>query len=1233
MTTLSVGRRRNGANRSSGKYSIKDSHNRSGRDGGRGSGKGSGNDISRVSSEIRIDLVAFPEFEPGKVMQRIVAALALEAKASITQVSAAVALFDEGATVPFIARYRKEATGGLDDTQLRLLDDRLRYRRDLEARRAAVIRSVLEQGKLTDTLKSELLLADTLARLEDLYLPYKQKRRTKAMIAREAGLEPLALLLLMEPQHDPQVEALRYVGAMPKELEDVMPMPAAKVLLRTKVVAGKAVFASTGKSKTAFSKSVVVNPVIVKSRTASATMPEIVVPIPAVASISDTTSADSEHAGTAPVGAESTQTSTPATESTLIAATVTDASASRTNSLEATAFEATAFEATEVEATEAEATVNNATATEAALVETKPIDTDTAETVPTAANAADTIAVDTSAADTSAADTNSADTSAADKSAADTSAADMSAVELSAESQADVQVAKPAEPVSPFADVKAVLNGARDILVERFSEDANLVASLRDMLRTKGFVLSQLIEGKADAGAKFSDYFKHTERFATIPSHRALAMFRGRGETVLRLELSIDEVSPENPQRTSFNACEERIAAYNQIADQNRPADSWLLEVVRWSWRTRLAMQLQIDLFGTLREQAETEAIRVFGANLKDLLLAAPAGHKATMGLDPGIRTGVKCAVVDATGKVLATDTVFPHQPRNDLDGSIATLAALCVSHHVSLIAIGNGTASRETEQMTREMLKRHPELSLTPVVVSEAGASVYSASALAAKEFPGLDVSLRGAVSIARRLQDPLAELVKIDPKSIGVGQYQHDVNPSQLGRALDAVVEDCVNAVGVDLNTASAPLLARVSGLNSAVAQAIVQYRDGNGAFASRESLKKVPRLGERSFEQCAGFLRIMNGENPLDASAVHPEAYPVVQKMLERIQSDAAAVIGNRDLLSQLNPSDYVDERFGLPTINDILKELEKPGRDPRPEFRTARFAEGVSDLNDLKPGMVLEGVVTNVTAFGAFIDIGVHQDGLAHVSELADRFVKDPRDAIKTGQIVKARVLEVDIKRKRIALTLKSQPGSQQSPGRAHQGQPREPRAVHERHSRAGPQGRVAHVPHSTAVDPSASGVIQNVDGADTSARPLTADARRFAPRDRADHDLRRGPEPKQGDGRHGGQDRNKDRSQRGDQSGRHQGGGQRSGQGSGRSSGQGSGQSSGQGNSNQGTGQGSSNQRAGSSNQRAGQGGSSQRTGQGSGSGQGASSQRSSGGFVNNALADALARAREAAKGR
>ena len=1217
MTTLSVGRRRNGASRSGGKYSSKDSHNRSGRDGGRdggrGSGKGSGNDISRVSSEIRIDLVAFPEFEPGKVMQRIVAALALEAKASITQVSAAVALFDEGATVPFIARYRKEATGGLDDTQLRLLDDRLRYRRDLEERRAAVIRSVLDQGKLTDTLKSELLLADTLARLEDLYLPYKPKRRTKAMIAREAGLEPLALLLLMEPQHDPQVEALRYVGAMPKEPEDAIPMPAAKVLLRTKVVAGKAVFASTGKSKTAFSKSVVVNPVIVKSRTATATMPEIVVPIPALASISDSTSADSEHAGTALVGAESTQTSTPATESTLIAATVTDASASGTNAVEATAIEATAIEATEVAAT-----VNNATATEAALVATKPIDTDTAETVPTAANAADTIAADTIAVDTS---------------AADTSAADTSAAELSAESQADVQVAKPAEPVSPFADVKAVLNGARDILVERFSEDANLVASLRDMLRTKGFVLSQLIEGKADAGAKFSDYFKHTERFATIPSHRALAMFRGRGETVLRLELSIDEVSPENPQRTPFNACEERIAAYNQIADQNRPADSWLLEVVRWSWRTRLAMQLQIDLFSTLREQAETEAIRVFGANLKDLLLAAPAGHKATMGLDPGIRTGVKCAVIDATGKVLATDTVFPHQPRNDLDGSIATLAALCVSHHVSLIAIGNGTASRETEQMTREMLKRHPELSLTSVVVSEAGASVYSASVLAAKEFPGLDVSLRGAVSIARRLQDPLAELVKIDPKSIGVGQYQHDVNPSQLGRALDAVVEDCVNAVGVDLNTASAPLLARVSGLNSAVAQAIVQYRDGNGAFASRESLKKVPRLGERSFEQCAGFLRIMNGENPLDASAVHPEAYPVVQKMLERIQSDAAAVIGNRDVLSQLNPSDYVDERFGLPTINDILKELEKPGRDPRPEFRTARFAEGVSDLNDLKPGMVLEGVVTNVTAFGAFIDIGVHQDGLAHVSELADRFVKDPRDAIKTGQIVKARVLEVDIKRKRIALTLKSQPGSQQSPGRAHQGQPREPRAVHERHSRAGPQGRVANVPHSTAVDPSASGVVQNVDGADTSARPLTGDARRFAPRDRADQDLRRGPEPKQGDGRHGGQDRNKDRSQRGDQSGRHQGGGQRSGQGSGRSSGQGSGQSSSQGNSNQGTGQESSNQRTGSSNQRAGQGGSSQRTGQGSGSGQGASSQRSSGGFVNNALADALARAREAAKGR
>ncbi len=752
--------------------------------------------------------VEFPEFDTERVTHRIVSALAVEVAASKAQITAAVTLLDEGATVPFIARYRKEVTGGLDDTQLRLLDDRLRYRRELEERRAAVVRTIAEQGKLTDALKNDLLAADTLARIEDLYAPYKLKRRTKAMIARAAGLEPLALLLLAEPLRSPEAEALAYVGAKPQE-------------------------------------------------------------------------ADPEKA-------------------------------------------------------------------------------------------------------------------------------------------AEIDKAD-----SPFGDVKAVLNGARDILTEKFGEDANLIALLRELMRTQGFMLARVVEGKAADGAKFSDYFEHTERFANIPSHRTLAMFRGRSAGVLRLDLSIDETPPENPYRAPFNGCEGRIAVHYQIADQGRPADKWLLEVVRWSWRTRMSTQLQLDLFGDLRERAEQDAIKVFGSNLKDLLLAAPAGAKATLGLDPGLRTGVKCAVVDATGKVLLTDTVFPHAPRNDWDTTIAKLAKICASCQVNLIAIGNGTASRETEQLARDLIKRHPELKLTPVVVSEAGASVYSASALAAAEFPELDVSLRGAVSIARRLQDPLAELVKIDPKSIGVGQYQHDVNAGQLGRALDAVVEDCVNAVGVDLNMASAALLSRVSGLSNSVAKAIVQYRDSHGAFASRENLKKVPKLGERSFEQCAGFLRISQGENPLDASAVHPEAYPIVERMLARIQTNAQLAIGNREALGKLNPAEFVDERFGLPTITDILKELEKPGRDPRPEFKTARFADGVSELKDLKVGMVLEGVVTNVTAFGAFIDIGVHQDGLAHISELADRFVKDPRDAVKTGQIVKARVLEIDLNRRRVALSLKTQ----------------------------------------------------------------------------------------------------------------------------------------------------------------------------------------------------------------
>ncbi len=763
---------------------------------------------SASATNMVIAATEFPEFDEQQVARRIVSALAVEVAASVAQITAAVTLLDEGSTVPFIARYRKEVTGGLDDTQLRLLDDRLRYRRELEERRASVVRTIAEQGKLSDTLKQDLLAAETLARIEDLYAPFKQKRRTKAMIAREAGLEPLALLLLAEPQRSPEVEALPYVGAKPAETD-----------------------------------------------------PE--------------------------------------------------------------------------------------------------------------------------------------------------------------------KMAQAATHDSPFADIKAVLNGARDILSEKFSEDANLVAELRELLRTQGFMLARVVEGKAESGAKYSDYFDHTERFGNIPSHRALAMFRGRSEGLLRLDLSIDETPPENPYRAPFNACEGRVAVHHRIADQGRAADKWLLEVVRWCWRTRLSTQLQLDLFGCLRERAEQEAIKVFGSNLKDLLLAAPAGAKATLGLDPGLRTGVKCAVVDATGKVLLTDAVFPHAPRNDWDATIAKLARICASNNVSLIAIGNGTASRETEQLARDLIKRHPELKVTPVVVSEAGASVYSASALAAAEFPELDVSLRGAVSIARRLQDPLAELVKIDPKSIGVGQYQHDVNAGQLDRALDAVVEDCVNAVGVDLNMASAALLSRVSGLSNSVAKSIVQYRDSHGAFASRESLKKVPKLGERSFEQCAGFLRISEGENPLDASAVHPEAYPIVEKMLARIQTNAQSAIGNREALAKLNPAEFVTEQFGLPTITDILKELEKPGRDPRPEFKTARFAAGVSELKDLKVGMTLEGVVTNVTAFGAFIDIGVHQDGLAHISELADRFVKDPRDAVKTGQIVKARVLEIDLNRRRIALSLKTQ----------------------------------------------------------------------------------------------------------------------------------------------------------------------------------------------------------------
>ncbi len=727
--------------------------------------------------------------------------IAAELGAQPRQVVAAVQLLDEGATVPFIARYRKEVTGGLDDTQLRTLEERLGYLRELEERRAAVLASIEEQGKLTDELRTEIVSAETKQRLEDLYLPYKPKRRTKAQIAREAGLEPLALALLDDPGLVPETEAARYFN--------------------------------------------------------------------------------------------------------------TDAG---------------------------------------------------------------------------------------------------------------------------FPDVKSVLDGARQILIERFAEDAELLGELREWLQENGQVSSAVIEGKEAEGAKFRDWFDFREPLAALPSHRALALLRGRNEGVLRLALTVDQPDPNAP-----HPCERRIAARFGIRDQGRPADRWLAETVRWAWNVKVSLHLELELMNALRERAEEEAIRVFARNLKDLLLAAPAGARATMGLDPGIRTGVKVAVVDATGKVVDTATVYPFEPRRDWDGAMATLAALAKKHAVELVAIGNGTASRETDKLAAELMQRHPELRLTRVTVSEAGASVYSASELAAKEFPGLDVSLRGAVSIARRLQDPLAELVKIDPKSIGVGQYQHDVNQSRLAKSLEAVVEDCVNAVGVDVNTASAALLARISGLNGALAANIVEYRDANGAFKSRDALKKVPRLGPKTFEQAAGFLRIPQGDNPLDASAVHPEAYPVVERILAAVQKSVRELMGNGGFLKTLRPQQFTDERFGLPTVQDILAELEKPGRDPRPEFRTAAFRDGVETLKDLAPGMILEGVVTNVTNFGAFVDVGVHQDGLVHISALADRFVKDPHAVVKAGQVVKVKVLEVDLERKRIALTMRM--GDEPArPGNADRGRP-------------------------------------------------------------------------------------------------------------------------------------------------------------------------------------------------
>ncbi len=725
--------------------------------------------------------------------------LATELAVKPAQVAAAVALLDEGSTVPFIARYRKEATGGLDDVQLRALEERLGYLRELEERRTAILDSVREQGKLTPELEASIAVADTKQRLEDLYAPYKPKRRTKAQIAREAGLDVLAHELLGDPTLDPEAEAAKFL-------------------------------------KPAFE------------------------------------TADGKNPG-----------------------------------------------------------------------------------VP---------------------------------------------------------------------DVKAALDGARQVLMERFAEDADLVAALRAHVQEHGVVVATVAEGKEEAGAKFRDYFAYSEPYARVAPHRALALFRGRNEDVLRVALKLPEdIAAGDALAKPANACERRIADRHGIADRGRKADPWLVQTARWTWSVKLAWQLETELFAQLRERAEAEAIRVFAANLHDLLLAAPAGNRVTMGLDPGLRTGVKVAVVDRTGKLVDTATVYPHVPRNDWEGALHVLATLARKHGVELVSIGNGTASRETDKLAADLIKRHPELKLTKVVVSEAGASVYSASELASKEFPQLDVSLRGAVSIARRLQDPLAELVKIDPKSIGVGQYQHDVSQVKLAKQLDAVVEDCVNAVGVDVNTASAPLLARISGLSSSLAENIVVHRDANGPFRTREQLKAVPRLGAKTFEQSAGFLRIPQGDNPLDASAVHPEAYPVVEKILADLEKPVTALMRDAPTLKSVDAAKYADERFGLPTVRDILKELEKPGRDPRPEFRTATFRDGVEELGQLEAGMILEGVVTNVTNFGAFVDVGVHQDGLVHISVMSNRFVKDPREVVKAGDVVKVKVLEVDVKRKRIALSMR------------------------------------------------------------------------------------------------------------------------------------------------------------------------------------------------------------------
>ncbi|WP_045856936.1 Tex family protein [Teredinibacter purpureus] len=721
-------------------------------------------------------------------MSSINARIAQELNVQDRQVAAAVALLDEGSTVPFISRYRKEVTGGLDDSQLRDLEQRLTYLRELEDRRATILSSIAEQEKLTPELEAQIKAADTKTLLEDLYLPYKPKRRTKAQIAREAGLEPLADLLLGDPTKTPEIEAAAFFNA--------------------------------------------------------------------------------EH---------------------------------------------------------------------------------------------------------------------------------------------------------KIEDTKAALDGAKQILMERFSENAALLEKLRNFLRSEGYLQATLVAGKEQEGAKFRDYFEHSEPVSKTPSHRALAMFRGRNEGILSIALNL--IEPEDKPVGSIHPCEIMIAQHCSLEDQGRAADKWLSEVVRWTWRVKLHTHLETDLLGDLRERAEADAIDVFASNLKDLLLAAPAGQKATIGLDPGLRTGVKVAVVDATGQVVDHGAIFPTPPQKRIQEAEAVIVALCKKHNVGLIAIGNGTASRETDKFVGDVLKSHQDITAQKVIVNESGASIYSASEFAAKEFPDLDVTIRGAVSIARRLQDPLAELVKIDPKSIGVGQYQHDVSQSRLAKSLDAVVEDCVNGVGVEVNTASAPLLARVSGLNTTVANNLVDFRNQNGPFKTRKQFLKVSRLGEKAFEQAAGFLRIANGDNPLDASGVHPEAYEVVERIALKNTREIKGLIGDTGFLRGLKANEYTDEKFGVPTVTDILEELDKPGRDPRPEFKTAVFQEGVEKISDIEPGMILEGTVTNVTNFGAFVDIGVHQDGLVHISALSNTFVKDPREVVKAGDIVKVKVMEVDVPRKRIGMSMR------------------------------------------------------------------------------------------------------------------------------------------------------------------------------------------------------------------